>query len=228
MSNIRARRVAAAATDNPVYLERQKAIREAAGEVFREKGFHATKLGDVADRVGMDRASLYYYIGSKDDLFRDVVSGAVAANVADAEEISAMDVSASEKILRLIGLLMQSFERHYPYLYVFVQEDLSKLSKDSGTRPDRWDKTLRQSERYFAIVRSIVSRGFDDGELSSKLPPSVVANSIIGMLNSTRLWFHPGGVLSAEEIGKGLAELVLDGLRITQDKATDQSPARIE
>lgn len=213
MSGIRSRRAAAAATDNPGYVERQRAIREAAGEVFREKGFHATTLGDVAERVGMDRASLYYYVGSKDDLFRGVVSIAVAANVADAESIIRQDIRADQKLELVIGLLMASFERHYPYLYVFVQEDPDKLRKTNKKGEDPWAVTLDQSQRYFQIVKEIVAMGIEAGELSSRLPPSVIANSIVGMLNSSRLWFHPNGLLSAEEIGAGLARLVLDGLR---------------
>lgn len=212
MSKIGAKRQAAAVADNPVYLKRLEAIRRAAGEVFREKGFHATKLGDVAKRLSMDRASLYYYVGSKDDLFQDIVSKAVEENVATAEEIRVADLPAREKLSRLIRLLMLSFERHYPYLYVFVQEDPSKLISNPGDPAHPWTKTLEQSAQYYALVRSIVAQGMDEGELSRKLPPGVVANSIIGMLNSTGRWFVPNGVLSADEIGDGLAELVLHGL----------------
>ncbi len=215
MSNIRARRAAAAKTDSPVYLERQREIHKAAGEVFQEQGFHATKLSDVAERVGLDRASLYYYVGSKDDLFRDVVATAVGANLADAEELSAADLAARERLSQLISRLMLSFERHYPFLYVFVQEDLDRLRRRRSSS-DAWAKTLHQSEQYFAVFRAIVAQAFAEGELASELPPSVVANSIIGMLVSTRLWYHPGGPLSAETIGQGLANLILDGLQVPQ------------
>ncbi len=213
MSKIRARRRAASDADNPVYIERSRAIQRAAGEVFREKGFHATKLGDIAERVGMDRASLYYYVGSKDELFRSVVENAVEANVTNAEKVAAADMPAREKLRQLITLLMLSFEEHYPYLYVFVQEDPNRLSPNPGSPNDPWKKTLEQSARYYTIFRSAVAEGLESGEISSKLPPSVIANSIIGMLNSTRQWFQPNGVLSAAEIASGLAALVIDGLK---------------
>ena len=75
MSEIAKRRAAAAASaeNNPAYREKQEAIRRAAGKVFHQRGFHATKLNDVAESAGVDRASLYYYVGSKEQLFRDVV-----------------------------------------------------------------------------------------------------------------------------------------------------------
>jgi AcrR family transcriptional regulator len=209
-SGIQRRRAAAAAGDSPAYLERQKAIRTAAGQVFAEKGFHAAKLSDVAERAGIDRASLYYYVGSKDDLFREVVSQAVAANVEEAEAIARQPGAASEKLFLLIRQLMVSFEREYPYLYVFVQEDTNKLRGDRSD--DGWAETLALAERYFAIVKEVVADGIEAGDLRSELPPSVVAYSIVGMVNSSRQWFRPNGLLSASEIGAGLARVVLDGL----------------
>ena len=212
MSGLQKRRRAAAVGDSATYLERRRAIRAAAGQVFAEKGFHATKLSDVAERVGMDRASLYYYVRSKDDLFYDVVSRAVASNLAEVVAIAQENLPATEKLFRVIRQLMISFEREYPYLYVFVQEDLDKLRTEKPGVPDRWATTLEQSERYFAVVKEIVAKGIQDGELRTTLPPSVVAYSIIGMLNSSRQWFRPDGLLSADEIGIGLARQVLDGI----------------
>jgi len=61
MSGIAGRRAAAAAAadSNPAYREKQELIRQAASRVFHQRGFHATKLHDVAAEAGVDRASLY-------------------------------------------------------------------------------------------------------------------------------------------------------------------------
>jgi TetR/AcrR family transcriptional regulator, cholesterol catabolism regulator len=215
VSGIRSRRAAAAAIGSEAYLEKQRAILAAAGEVFREKGFHATKLNDVAERAGMDRASLYYYVGSKDDLFRDVVSRTVSANVAVAEEVARLNAPAHEKLAKILDLLMSSFEREYPFIYVFVQEDPKKLAGPDPASAEAWAPTLRRSERFFEIVREIVAEGIATGDLVTSLPAAVVANCLIGMMNSTHLWFRPDGSLHAEEIASGLAEMVLRGLERT-------------
>jgi TetR/AcrR family transcriptional regulator, cholesterol catabolism regulator len=214
MSSIGSRRAAAAATaaDSPAYQERRDAIRAAAGRVFHRKGFVATKLTDVAEEAGMDRASLYYYVGSKEQLFREVVSDAAVANIEDAERIAATELPAREKLTRLIESLMTSFERHYPYLYVLVQEDFQKLNR-SGVADDEWRAVLREwNERYFAAVKSIVAQGMRSGELRSSLPPGIIANTLIGMVDSTHMWFQPNGMMDAAEIAAGMAEMVLGGL----------------
>lgn len=221
MSRIGRRRAAAAAADSPGYAERQQSIRKAAGEVFRTKGFQATKLSDVAEKAGIDRASLYYYVGSKEELFRDVVSDAVKANIADAESVVALDLPADQKLARLIELLMESFERHYPYLYVFVQEDYSKLSNDTNGVSDSWGATVKDwNKRYFDLVKRVVADGIAAGELRTPLPAGVVANCVIGMVNSSHAWFQPQGLMDAAEIGTGMAQMLLDGLRPAKEPSS--------
>jgi len=46
--------------------------------VFRRKGFRAAKLQDIAAEIGLDRASVYYYVSGKEELYKDVVADAVA------------------------------------------------------------------------------------------------------------------------------------------------------
>lgn len=214
MSEIARRREARAAADSPGYTERVRAIREAAVRVFRAKGFRVTTLHDIAGEAGMSRASLYYYVGSKEQLFRDVVSDAVTANIADAERVVAEDQPADAKLARLIALLMESFERHYPYLYVFVQEDFSKLGGDAGRVNGPWEATVQDwNKRYLDLVKQVVADGIASGDLRTALPSGVIANCVIGMTNSSHAWFRPGGLMDAAEIGAGMARMILAGLR---------------
>jgi AcrR family transcriptional regulator len=222
MSSIAARRAAAAANakTNSSYQERRAAIRHAAGEVFHRKGFHATTLSDVAEAVGMDRASLYYYVGSKEQLFRDIVADAVKRNVADVERLAAEDLPAKDRLATLIQLLMESFEREYPHLYVFVQEDVRRLEKQPGAGDDTWMTAVHKWDgRYVRAVRTIVSQGLANGELDSDLPAAVVTSLIIGMVNSSYAWFRPDGPMSGTDIGKTIAKMVLNGLSAKVDRS---------
>lgn len=214
MSDIGRRRAARAAADSAGYTERVLAIREAAVRVFRAKGFRVASLNDVAEEMGMSRASLYYYVGSKEELFRDVVSEAVTANIEAAEKVVAQDLPADRKLASLIELLMTSFERHYPYLYVFVQEDFSKLGGDVEGASGPWETTVQDwNRRYFDLVKQVVADGVAGGELRTALPAGVVANCVIGMTNSSHAWFRPNGLMDAAEVGAGMASMVLTGLR---------------
>jgi hypothetical protein len=95
---------------------------------------------------------------------------------------------------------------------VFVQEDISKLRGDTAPQGD-WLTTVQGwNNRYFRLMRSLVNEGIDNGEFRTTLPAGIVANCIIGMMNSSNMWFQPDGVLDADEIAKGMARWLLDGL----------------
>jgi TetR/AcrR family transcriptional regulator, cholesterol catabolism regulator len=215
MSQIAKRRAAAAASapKNPAYRKKQAEIRNAAGQVFRQRGFHATTLNDVAAEAGVDRASLYYYVESKEQLFRDVVGETVAANIEATEKIVKEDISAIEKLERIVHQLMSSFEANYPYMHVFVQEDIVKLKDDSSADTDWMTTVLEWNLKYFRLVRGVVNDGIRRGEIRSVLPAGMVANCLIGLMNYSNLWFQPDGVLDAKDVARGMCEIVLDGLR---------------
>ena len=109
---------------------------------------------------------------------------------------------------------MTSFGRSFPAIYVFVQEDLHKLERSPGESSDNWlAKSQQWKTRYFTAVKRIVAQGIAAEEFSTTLSPGLVANSLIGMLNSSYLWFEPKGKMSAASIGAGIADMVLQGLQ---------------
>lgn len=217
MSSISNRRQAAAASRNPTYLQREKDIREAAGRVFLEKGFHAANLADIAAEVGIDRATLYYYVESKHKLFRDIVSDAVQTNIRTARQVlDDESMTSTEKLTRIIVDLMVSFETHHPFLHVFVQEDISKMKRRVVTDADseqEWIATMEEwNDQYRGAVKEIIRRGVQDGSFVVPAPPGVITNFIIGTLNSSQLWYSPSGPLDADDLGHSIATMVINGL----------------
>ena len=97
-TSIGKRRAANARESSDFYQERQQEILRAAAQVFQERGFQAATIGDIAEKLGTDRASVYYYVSSKTELLQRVVRKATADNVTIIEEIVASNLRASEKI----------------------------------------------------------------------------------------------------------------------------------
>jgi AcrR family transcriptional regulator len=208
-SGIGRRRAAAQAEGGAAYKDRRAEIITAAASIFREKGYRATSLADIADAVGTDRASLYYYVDSKDEMFHEVVREAVDANAARAEAIRDEVKPAPAKIADLVSSLLTSYASH-PYLFVYIQEDLSKV----GDGKSSWSRQMRAiNRRYDEAVVSIVRSGIEDGSLRDAGSPRLIANGIIGMLNWTHRWFHGDeSGQSAAEITETFTRLLLDGL----------------
>lgn len=209
-SNIGKRRAAALEQGTPEYHQRREEIAAAAAKVFNQRGFARTSISAVAEALDTDRASLYYYVSSKEELFDEVVREASEINVARAEEILATDVDAPEKLRRVILALMDSYEKHYPLLYVFLRENLSQVA---GKRVD-WSKRMQEiSRRYERLVIAIVEQGVEEGTIRHSAPAEIIAYGVLGTLNWTNRWFNPErSDLDAAEIGEAFADMLLDGL----------------
>src|SRR5919199_6702348 len=69
--------------------ERSEEVYAAALRLFREKGYHATSMQDIAGAVGLYKGSLYHYIGGKEELLVRVFERGMGALLAEVEAIAA-------------------------------------------------------------------------------------------------------------------------------------------
>ena len=211
-SNIGKRRAAAKAktVSSDTYQRRRHEIAEAAARVFNQKGFRGTTISAVADELQIDRASIYYYISSKEELFDEVIREASEENVAKAQRIQASDAAASEKLRTLVRELMASYAATYPLLYIYIREDLKHVSDKRSAWATQMKKINRQ---YDDAVTAIIEEGYREGSFRYLGPPRLVAFGIIGMLNWTNRWFNPEtSKVPTEQIGEMFAEMVTGGL----------------
>jgi len=178
-----------------------------AAVVFKEKGFASATLNDIASRLDTDRASLYYYVGSKDELLEEIVRGVLTGNVAAAEKVAAHDATGAEKIRRLIVEMMMSFDRNYPHMYVYI-EDFARISRrESFWAPD----ILASTRRFEEIVVSMLEQGRADGSLRTDLANDLSSLALFGIVNWTHRWYKPGSQHSPEEIAGTLSAIFLHG-----------------
>lgn len=207
-SEIAKRRAAAKRESSEHYAAKRAELIAAAARVFKEKGFRAASIDDIAKIARADRASVYYYVSGKSELFHEVVRGALEANTLMAENISAGEGSPAAKLEAVIQALMTSYGENYPYLFVFVQEDAAKVASGAGGKA-----ILALSRRFEQAVENIIEAGMADGAFRSDIPPRVAAFGVIGMVNWTHRWYTPKGELGADEIGRAFATLASEGLR---------------
>lgn len=211
-SRIDRRRAEARKQPSESYLRRRHALELAAAAVMRRKGFHDMTLQDLAEEVGTDRASIYYYVAGKEELLADMVLRALIENQQALDEIAKRKDSAAEGLRACIRLFMGQFDRHFPYLYIWVQQDLSRCA---GIKQQELDRLIDLSQREFDFVERLIGQGIAAGEFTTALPLGVVAQSIIGLVAWTYRWYEPGHGLDAAKLADGLADIALHGLGVT-------------
>ncbi len=210
VSNIGKRRKLAKDDSSASYDARRAEIADAAIRVFNRLGFKGASISAVAAELDIDRASLYYYISSKEELFDELVRTVVERNLELVKQIEASDISSLRKLRDLITALMTSYGDNYPLFYIYIRENLSHVS-DKRTE---WSKYMRKlnAETVDAVI-SIIEKGYAEKSLRKVGSARVVAYGILGIVGWTHRWFRPDqSDVSAEEIGKTYAELLLAGL----------------
>ena len=105
-SGIGRRRSAARTDSSALYKAKRNEIAEAAIRVFNRMGFQGASMTAVAEELGVERTSLYYYFSSKEALFDDVVRTVVERNFDFVKRIAASKISPRRKIRDLIVALM--------------------------------------------------------------------------------------------------------------------------
>lgn len=210
VSAIGKRRVAAGVESSEAYKARRLEIAAAAARVFNRVGLQRATLKDVADELDIDRASLYYYVQSKEALFDEVVRTVVEKNIELTQKICGSAMSPRRKLRELICALMSSYGEHYPLFYIYIRENLSHVDESRAA----WSREMRELNRQATdAVISIIEEGYADKSFRNVGSARVVAYGIFGIIGWTHRWFRPGpNEVSAEEIGKTYAEMILAGL----------------
>jgi TetR/AcrR family transcriptional regulator, cholesterol catabolism regulator len=210
VSNIGKRRSVAKEDSSASYQLRRQEIAEAAIRVFNRLGFQGASVSAVAAELEIDRASLYYYISSKEQLFDELVRTVVERNLELVKQIQASDLSPRRKLRDLITTLMTSYGEHYPLFYIYIRENLSHVSDNRS----EWSTYMRKlnAETSDAVI-AIIEQGYADKSFRNVGAARVVAYGVLGIVGWTHRWFRPDSSdVTAEEIGKTYAEMLLAGL----------------
>jgi AcrR family transcriptional regulator len=176
-----------------------------AARLFKEKGYRATTLEDIAVAVGMLKGSLYYYIRSKEELLYLVVRDPIRQAYNRLEGIVNATAPVKIKIAQGIANHMTLYHQHYPHIAVYLHDYhhlMQQLQQNIIETPKHY-------QRLWAVL---LQQGVDTGELRSDLNVKVTAYAILGMCNWVYRWYNPHGTLSAEEIADIFTTLVLEGL----------------
>lgn len=210
-SNISRRRKTALEDGSSDYLAKRAELVEIAGRQFKANGFKATTLAEIGHKAGLDRATVYYYFGSKEELFRECLRVGVDTNIAVCEEIYAdPDLPAADKLRAVIKQLMSAYDQYYPHMYVYIQEEMSRITSEKSA----WAQRLVANTRIFEkIVLGLISELIAKGEIRNDIAVSAAANAVFGMVNWTHRWYQPGGAHSADEISDAFCEIFFNGMK---------------
>lgn len=182
---------------------RRRSIVRAAGEAFRQHGFHGTSMRDIAASLGMAVGNLYYYFDNKQALlaFCQLETSARLLHLARSAAVGAL--SAADRLRWLIV-------GHVVCVNEAVPGATAHLTLDPLPEPAR-TRCVRRRDRYEAELRAVVREGIEHGQFLP-VDPRVAVWTILGALNSTVTWYQRGGARSCLELGQAMADQLVRGL----------------
>jgi AcrR family transcriptional regulator len=194
--------------------ERSEEVYRAALRLFREKGYHATSMQDIAEAVGLYKGSLYHYIGGKEDLLVQVFERAMGTLLGDVERIVAdSSLGPSAQLRLIVQAHVTCVSENLDALTVYLHEFRALAGASLAN-------VRAQRDRYAQLVGEIVGRGVRLGEFQTA-DVGIATLGLLGMCNWVCQWYQPDGRLGPAQIGGYFADLVLGGLSVSS-----RTPAR--
>jgi TetR/AcrR family transcriptional regulator, cholesterol catabolism regulator len=187
---------------------RQAAVRDqilrAAADLFRERGYRATTLDDIARRLGMSKPSLYGAFRAKDEMLAAISRQTIEGFTQEMGLVLRSDLPPEDKLRRVVRGHVRFVIANRSFLTVFFSEEANlprRLARALAAQKDRYDKA----------VESLVVEGVRRG-VFREMPARLVVFGVLGMINWSYKWYNPRGQWGAEEISSAFLTLVENGL----------------
>lgn len=189
-----------------VETPRRREIEDAASDLFREQGYAATSVRDIARALDIRGASLYAHVTSKEDVLWAIVDRAATrfeAAAASAEARAAREHPGDHgaHLAELARGHVRSITADVGAAGVFVSEWRS-------LGPERRAAILARRDAYEGRFRALIADGIATGEFRMT-DPAIAAMFLLGALNSIATWYDPAGRLPAERLAELAAELAV-------------------
>jgi TetR/AcrR family transcriptional regulator, fatty acid metabolism regulator protein len=183
--------------------EKRRQILDAAVRAFARKGYHACRVGEIAEEAGVAYGLVYHYFGSKEEVLQTIFRETWTLMLARIEEMEEEGDPASEQVRKVTALLLRTWKRDPDLVRVLVREVTRS--------PEQLQQQIEEIGHAYEALERIIRRGQESGEFRPELDPQLAATVFYGALEGVLTgWVM--GQLPAGEDAVAKAELAVVGL----------------
>lgn len=184
--------------------ERKSEIITIASQLFREKGYSAITMRDIAQAMDIKAASLYNHIKSKQEILVLIIIEIAEEFTTVMNEIVSSEVSSIEKIKKVIHLHIDITLRNPDALACLNNDWMHLEDKDLNY-------FLKMRTDYEENFRKIVKQGIASEQIKN-LNQEVIIFSTLSTLRTLYLWYNKAKSLNDKVLKKDLEEILLKGI----------------
>lgn len=183
---------------------RKREICTVAACLFKEKGYAAVTMRDLAAAVGVKAASLYNHIASKEEILNEVILGIAEQFTQGISAIRFSQNTIPEKLSQVIAQHV-NLTADNPYGMAALNNDWMHL----GSGKERYLELRRTYESHF---REIIQEGKEQGILKN-IDDEVILFSTLGTLRNLYVWIPKKSKLDTQKLITSLSATLLEGVQ---------------
>lgn len=184
-------------------VTRKEEIINAASQLFKEKGFSAVTMRDIASSMGMKAASLYNHIQSKQEILKLIIISLAETFTEGMRIIRSSGESSVDKVKKIIALHVR--------ITVNNTSGMASLNNDWMHLEDQLKYYLSLRVNYEMNFRNIIQEGIDHDEFIDS-DADIILFSILSTLRSLYLWIPQMEDLDTDELAGSLSSVLLKGI----------------
>ncbi|WP_046746270.1 TetR/AcrR family transcriptional regulator [Kordia zhangzhouensis] len=185
---------------------RKEEIVRTAEMLFKQKGYSAVTMRDIAQAMGIKAASLYNHIQSKQQILSNIIiSIGEQFTHGMSKIVEETSTTSIEKLEQIIAL--------HVHITMENPSKMATMNNDWMHLEEKRDYYLSLRRNYEESFRQILKDGIEKGELKN-VNPEIILFSILSTLRSLYLWIPKKEELSKNELLENLGKVLLTGVAV--------------
>jgi AcrR family transcriptional regulator len=184
---------------------KKEIIIEKAARLFREKGFGAASMRDLAETVGVEAASLYNHIQSKSEILQAICFKVANEFISHLEAVEMSNEPTLKKMETIIRLHIRMMLEQYEFVYISDHE--------WRHLPEPYlSNFLNQRRSYRRRLGDIIEEGIHKNEMKD-IEPYVAVLTILSAVSGIESWQRSRKSISAETLESNMVKYLIEGLK---------------
>jgi len=184
---------------------RKDVIVQKAAILFKEKGFKAASMRELAEVVGVEAASLYNHIKSKNELLHEICFSVANRYNQKLEELETKETTSLEKVETLLRFHIEGMVDHFEEVFVSDRE-WKYLSEPYLSNFQNQRRTYRK--RFAAIIEE----GIKKKEIK-KIDATTAVLIMLHAISGIESWHRSKHKISGEELEENMIAILVGGLK---------------
>jgi TetR/AcrR family transcriptional regulator, cholesterol catabolism regulator len=185
-----------------------------AARLFRTKGYAATSTRELSALLGLQKASLYHHMGSKEDLLFDLC-------ISTLEDVAQVFDEAIAEGGNSLEILHQLATRYLKEALENADKHATMLVEIRALSESRRSDVIRRRDFNVAKAQEVVAACQAEGVLRDDVAPKYLTLALFNILNWAIFWFNSDGELNIQEMGELLWSVFASGV-IRQDVVAER------